>query len=98
MEKESLYGATQAHMTVTFTKIISTEQENTSGQMEEFTKENGLITKWKARVLSPGVMDDVTSENIRMIKNMGKELSSGQMAENILVNGIKENNTAKAPT
>jgi hypothetical protein len=30
-----------------------------------------------------------------MIKNMVKELLNGQMEENILVNGAKENNTVK---
>ena len=98
MEKVNSYGATQAPMTATFTKITSTEPVSTSGQMAEFTKENGSITKWKARVLLPGAMDVVTSENIRMIKNTDKVLLSGQMVENILVNGIKENNTVKAPT
>jgi hypothetical protein len=98
MEKESSYGATQAHMTVTFTKIIFMEQASTFGPMAEFTKENGSTTKWKAKVLLPGVMDVVTSENIRMIKNTDKELSNGQMAESILVNGIKVNNTVRAPT
>jgi len=66
--------------------------------MAEFTKENGSTTKWKAKVLSPGVMDVVTSENIRMIKNTDKELLNGQMAESILVNGIKVNNMVRAPT
>lgn len=98
MEKVSSYGATQAHMTVTFTKIIFMAQASTSGPMVEFTKENGLTIKWKAKVLSLGAMDVVTSENIRMIKNTDKELSNGQMAESILVNGIKVNNTVRAPT
>ena len=98
MEKGNLYGATQAPTTVTFTKTTSTVPVSTSGQMAEFTKVNGSITKWKAKVHSLGAMDVVTSENIRMIKNMGKALLSGQMVESILVNGIKENNTDKAPT
>jgi len=98
MEKESSYGATQAHMTATFIKIIFTEQESTSGLMVEFTKENGSTTKWKAKVLLHGVMDVVTSENIKMIKNTDKALSNGQMAGSILANGIKVNNTVRAPT
>jgi len=98
MEKESLYGATQAHMTAISIKIIFMEQVSTSGRMAEFTKENGLTIKWKAKVLLLGVMDVVTLENIRMIKNMDKELSNGQMAESTLVNGIKVNNMVKAPT
>lgn len=98
MEKESLYGAMQAHMTAIFIKIIFMEQVSTSGLMAEFTKENGLTIKWKAKVLSLGVMDVVTWENIRMIKNMDKVLSNGQMVESILVNGIKVNNMVRAPT
>lgn len=34
-------------------------------------------------------------ETIKMIKSMVKELLNGQMEENILVNGAKENNTVK---
>lgn len=85
-------------MTVTFIKITFMEQVSTSGPMVEFTKENGSTTKWKVRVLSPGAMGVVTSENIRMIKNTDKELLNGQMVESILANGIKENNTVRAPT
>ena len=85
-------------MMAIFIKIIFMEQVSTSGLMVEFTKENGLTIKWKAKVLSLGAMDVVTSENIRMIKNTDKELSNGQMAESILVNGIKVNNTVRAPT
>ena len=43
MEKVSSYGATQAHMTVTFTKIIFMAQASTYGPMVEFTKEIGLM-------------------------------------------------------
>lgn len=34
-------------------------------------------------------------ETIKMIKNTVKELLNGQMEENILGNGAKENNTVK---
>jgi len=60
MGKESLYGATKAPMTVTFIKTISMAQVSTFGLMVEFTKENGSTTKWKAKVLSLGVMVVVT--------------------------------------
>ena len=73
-------------------------QVSTSGLMVEFTKENGSTTKWKAKVLSLGVMVVVTLENIKMIKSTVKEHSNGQMVENISANGIKENNMDKAPT
>ena len=36
------------------------EQASTFGLMAEFTKENESTTKWKVKVLSPGVMDVVT--------------------------------------
>ena len=98
MVKESLYGATKAHMMATFIKTISMVQVSTSGPMVEFTKENGSTTKWKAKVLSLGVTVVVTSENIKMIKSTVKEHLNGQMVENTLANGIKENNMDKAPT
>ena len=59
MVKVNLYGAMKVHMTETFIKIIFMVQESTFGLMEEFTKVNGLITKWKVKELSRGVMDVV---------------------------------------
>ena len=69
MVKASLYGATQAHMTVTFIKIISMVQVNTSGLMAEFIMDNGLIIKWKDQEPSLGVMDVDTLDNTKMTKS-----------------------------
>ena len=97
MEKENSYGLIKAHMMVTFIKIIFMEKVNTSGQMEESIKENGLTTKWKELEHLLGVMEDVTLVNTRTIRSMVKELSNGQMVENISENGTKANNMVKEP-
>ena len=93
MEKENSFGATKVPMMVTFTRTISMVMESTFGQMAEFTMDSGLTIKWKAKELSPGVMDEDTSDNTKMIRSMVREHLSGQTAENILVNGTKANNT-----
>ena len=85
-------------MTEIFTRTTSMAPVSTSGLMAESTKENGSTIKWKARGHSHGAMGDAMLVSTRMIKNMVKERLSGQMAESTLDNGIKESNTAKAPT
>lgn len=42
-------------------------------------------------------MDESMLVNIKTTKSMERELSNGQMVENILESGIKANNTAKVP-
>ena len=98
MDKESLSGAIKVHMTVTFTRTIFMEMVNMFGPMAESTMDNGLIIKWKDLGLSPGAMAGDMWVNIKMIKNMDKELSNGLMAENTSANGVKENNTVKEHT
>ena len=98
MEEENLFGQIQVPMKEIFTRIISMEQENTDGLMEEFTKENGLTIKWRVRVFSLGVMDVDMLDNTRTIRNMVMVPLNGQMVENILVTGFKENNMEKVFT
>ena len=97
MEKENSYGLIKAHTMATFIKIIFMEKVNTSGQMEESIRENGLTTKWKELEHSHGVMEDATLVNTKTIRSMVKELLSGQTVENISENGTKANNTVKVP-
>jgi hypothetical protein len=98
MEEANLFGQIQVPMKEIFTRIISMEQENTDGLMEEFTKENGLTIKWRVRVFSLGVMDVDTLDNTKTIRNMVMVPLNGQMVENILVTGFKENNMEKVFT
>lgn len=74
------------------------EMVNMFGQMVESTTDNGLTIRWKAKVLSRGVTEEDMLDNIRTIRNMGREHLNGLMAENISENGIKENNTEEVFT
>jgi hypothetical protein len=56
---------------------------NMFGLMEEYTMENGLIIKWKDKVLLLGVTDVNTLASIKMTKSMEKEHLSGLMDVNI---------------
>ena len=98
MEKESSFGLMRAHMMVISSKTIFTVRVSIDGQMEECTEVNGLITKWKEKEHSPGVMEEDTSECIKTIKSMGTEPLNGQMEESTSVNGAKESNTEKGST
>ena len=60
MERENSFGAIKALMMVTSIKIIFMELVNMSGQMEEYSMVNGLITKWKVKVHLPGAMVEDT--------------------------------------
>ena len=55
---------------MTSTKIILKVLENIGGPMAESTMDNGSIIKWKDTVLSPGLMAENTSENIKTIRNI----------------------------
>jgi len=58
MEKENSFGQIRVPMMATSSKITFTEKVNTCGPMVESTTVNGLITKWKEKVPSLGVMVD----------------------------------------
>ena len=95
MEEVNSYGAIKAPMMEISFKIIFMELENMCGLMEEYIMVSGLIIKWKVKELLLGVMEESMSANINMIKNMEMVHLNGQMVENILVNGIRENNMEK---
>ena len=91
-------GPTRALMKATSSKTIFTARANTDGLTVASTMANGSTTKWKDKVLSHGVMGVDTKETTKMIKNMVTVPSSGQMAENISVNGAKANSMVKVFT
>ena len=95
MAKVNSYGQIKVPMMVTSSKTTFMEWVSIDGLMVEFTTANGLITKWKDKVLSLGATAEDMKETIRMIRSMVMELLSGQTAENILVIGAKENNMEK---
>ena len=98
MEEVNLFGQILVPMKEIFIRIISMVQAYTAGRMAEFTKENGSTIKWKVRVFLLGAMDVDTSDNTKTIKNTVMVLLNGQMVENILVTGFKENNMEKVFT
>jgi len=83
MAVESLYGAIKVLMMVISFKIIYTVLVSMFGLMEEYTMENGLIIKWKDKVLLLGVTDVNTLASIKMTKSMEKEHLNGLMDVNI---------------
>jgi len=85
-------------MMVTSSKTTSMVPVNIGGPTEESTMVSGSTIKWKAKELLHGATVGDMSETISMIKSMDKVPSSGQMVENILVNGAKENNMARVST
>jgi len=95
MEEANLFGQIQVLTKEIFIRIIFMEQASIVGLMAEYIKENGLTIKWKVRVFLLGVTVVDTLGNIKTIKNMVMVPSNGQMVENILVTGFKENNMVK---
>ena len=47
--------------------MLSMERVSMSGQMEEYTLENGPITRWRAMVLSQGLVAEASKVSILMI-------------------------------
>ena len=74
----------------------SMDTEHTSGPMADSTKETGRITTCMAREFTPGPMAEATKANTTTIKSTDTACTSGLMAENIMVIGMKENRTEKA--
>ena len=58
MGKVNLCGQMTHFLKETFSKIIFMDLENTNGKMEEYTKDNGSIIKWKEKVLLHGQMEE----------------------------------------
>lgn len=95
MAKENSFGLINQPTMETSSRIISTEKANTDGLMAEFITANGLIIRWRERVLSPGVMEEGTLETTKMIRSTATEPLNGQMVENILESGVRVSNTEK---
>jgi hypothetical protein len=95
MVKENSFGLIKALIMETSSKTIFMDKESISGQMVVFTTVSGLITKWKDKAPSLGVMAVDTRETIKMIRNMVMELLSGLTAESILETGARVNNMEK---
>ena len=57
METENLHGLIIVLTLVNSTTIIYMEEVFMSGLMEEYTQENGEITKWKVMVHLHGLME-----------------------------------------
>jgi hypothetical protein len=68
---------------------------NTIGLMVNFMKGNGKRIKCTAMVSYFGRIIKNMRENLSMTKEKEKELSHGQMADNILVSGKEESNMEK---
>ena len=83
MVVESLFGAIKVLMMVISFKIIYMVLVSMFGQMGEYTTENGLIIKWKDKVLLLGVTGVNMLVSIKTTKNMEREHLNGQMVVNI---------------
>ena len=83
MAEVNLFGPILVPMKEIFSKIIFMVLVNTNGLTVEFTKENGLIIKWKEREFLLGVTVVVMSVAIKMIRSMAMELLNGLMVVNI---------------
>ena len=83
MVKANSFGLIKAHIMGTSFKIIFMDKASINGQTVVSTMANGLITRWKDRGLSHGVMDVDMKEIIKTIKSMDMEPLSGLTAESI---------------
>jgi len=98
MEKDISLGLINQNMKANFKKTISKDGVFMLGPMEEYTKENGKITKWRAKENSPGLIIEIMRVSIKMIKNTVMVYFVGPMAENIREDGRMENSMVAAPT
>lgn len=92
----SLSGLMDHTMMESFLATTSKESAFTSGQMEENIKVNGKITRWKAKECFHGLIKGSMKESIWMIRRKVSALFIGLTAENTLVSGQTESNTAEA--
>ena len=98
MAKVNSFGLINLPIMATFSRTIFTDKESTVGLMAVSIMVNGLITKWKAKVLLPGVTAEDMRATTRMIKSMDTVHLSGQMVGSTLVTGAKVNNMARVST
>ena len=83
MVVEILFGAIKVLMMAISFKIIYMVLVSMFGLMGEYTTENGLIIKWKDKVLLLGVTGVNMLVSIKTTKNMEREHLNGQMVVNI---------------
>lgn len=98
MVKENSFGLINLPIMATFSRTIFTDKESTVGLMAVSIMANGLITKWRAKVLLPGATAEDMRATTRMIKNTDMVPLSGQMVGSTLVTGAKVNNMEREST
>ena len=84
----------EVRISETLKKIIFKETESIIGQTEEFSKDLGTTTKWKAKVFSLGLMAEDTKETTKMTRKKETGPSFGLMVDNTKVDGKMASNTA----
>ena len=87
MEKVYSCGETIVATMEISAKITSMVKANIAGKMEEYTKANGVITKWKELEFSHGLMVENTKVSTRMIRNKDTVSSHLRMVECIKDSG-----------
>lgn len=60
---------------------------NIIGMMEGYTKVNGRKIEWKGRVNFFSQMENISKDNINMMKNMVKDFSGGMMERKYMLHG-----------
>ena len=98
MAKENSFGLINLPIMATFSRTTFTVRENTVGLMDVSIMGSGLTTKWRARVLLPGVTAEDMRATTRMIKSTDMVPLSGQMVGSTLVTGAKVNNMEREST
>lgn len=94
MAKASSLGQMGPPIKDNFPRIISRVMVSINGLMEESTKANGEITRWRAMVSLHGQMVANMKETTWTIKRRAKARSFGPMAGNTMVIGRTESNMA----
>jgi hypothetical protein len=92
-EKGVLRLLTAAIMKDSLSKMKLADMETTTGLMASPTLVTGPRIKWTAKECLLGKTARNTKETLSMISVKAKVLSSGLMADSILVNGRPGNNT-----
>jgi hypothetical protein len=98
MERASLCGPMTVLMKAISSKTIFMASENISGKTDVYTKDNGKITKCKAKAHSPGPMEENTLETMFKTESRVSGSSLSRMAEYMKVNGSTENSMEGEPS
>jgi len=97
MELAPISGVMEVNTLEIGEKIKLVVSEFIHGLMVDVTKVNGLKIIWKAWVTMFGMMDVSTTDNIKMIRNMGLECILGSMAAFMKDIGSEANNMVLEP-